>query len=144
MISLKKTDWKTQKEHGIHPTWKVHSDRYKGCRPQHLIFPHFRAKIDSCDLHNNKPDHPQTRLNAQGLSCPCTSTGNVDITTVVEFLCRQLGFRDPMRGRPCEKTSMARGETWLQLRSISSVDNADRPLAWIFSVFQKRSLSRPP
>lgn len=100
---FKKTDWKTEKEHWIHPTWKIHSGRYESCRPQHLVFPRFRAKVDSCDLHNNKPDHPQTRLNAQGLSCPCKSTGNVDITTVVEFLCRQLGFRDPMWGKPCGK-----------------------------------------
>lgn len=80
------------------PTWKINSSWYKGHRPQHLFFPRFRAHADTCDLHDNEG----ARLNDEGLSCPCRSTGNIDITTVFDFLCRQLGYRD-WYNRTCQK-----------------------------------------
>ena len=58
-----------------------------------MYFPRFADNADSCELHDNEPHPPETRVDAHGLSCPCRATGNVDITTIILFLCRQLGYR---------------------------------------------------
>lgn len=93
-------DWGTKQTYWIRPTWKIHSPRYQSPRPQDLCFPRFRGHVDSCELHENKVVPPGSRLNRKGLSCPCQSTGNVDITNIFEFISRQLGYND---GRPSSK-----------------------------------------
>lgn len=97
------TNWKTKMKHWVRPTWKIRSDWYKNPRPRQLCFPRFAAKTDSCELHNNEPPSTASRVDAHGLSCPCRSTGNVDITTIILFLCRQLGYRSRWSDGECIK-----------------------------------------
>lgn len=86
-------DWRTKEITYVSPTWKIHSGLYQSKRPEQLYFPRCTEQLDSCELHNNIPGFPDIRVNDHGLSCPCRSTGNVDITTILGFLCRQLGYR---------------------------------------------------
>lgn len=77
----------------VRPTWKIRSDWYCDHRPQALYFPRNQPLV-ACDLHDNMLEPPQTHMNAHGLTCLCEATSNVDITTVFDFLCRQLGWRN--------------------------------------------------
>lgn len=66
----------------ITPTFKVYSRYFNNQRPNHLQFPQGQL---GCELHRPGSSHT-------GLKCPCAETGNIDITSILDFICRQLGY----------------------------------------------------
>lgn len=66
----------------ITPTFKLRSAYFQNQRPDDLRFPQGQL---GCELHRQGSS-------VTGLKCPCAETGNVDITSVADFICRQLGY----------------------------------------------------
>ena len=66
----------------ITPTYKIRSPFFQAERPDALQFPHSQLE---CPLH-------RPGFSATGLNCPCVETSNIDITTVLDFICRQLRY----------------------------------------------------
>ena len=81
----------------VQPTWKFSNKAFNGSRPQDLEFPHGQAH---CELHGTQGN--SSGVNEVGLSCPCRQTSNIDITTILDNIAKQLGLRyhpdDPDEG----------------------------------------------
>ena len=60
-------------------------------RPETPTFP---LNQQHCILHGmwKEGGRTHTGLSPEGISCPCVQTGNVDITTILDFILKQLGF----------------------------------------------------
>ena len=107
------------------PSWKIRSPFYDGVRPDNLQFP----RDTRCDLHDDNTDSDggkkEINISPQGLCCPCLQTANVDITTIIEYISRQLNYIDPVReGRDATPLSK---RTW---RNIRAGCNYNKFITW--------------
>lgn len=114
-----KKDWRGNDIGSTIPTWKIHSDanHLGGLRPPDLIFHHGRHPRE-CEFHSPE-------VNDQGMACPCHLTSNIDITTIIEYISRQLNYRDLKTGEVLEK-----GAWSTPRRGVSY----DKFLAWTMSL----------
>ena len=114
-----KTKWGTGESNWIRPTWRVDSGQwFNEERPKDLVFP--RRAL--CDLHDCLPTGSnQTNFDEENHCCPCTRTGNVDITTIIDYLCVQFKYIDPCSRKPLLK------RTWVSARQFC---NYERFVTW--------------
>lgn len=110
-----KREWNSEKINLVRPSWKIDPGLYFGGeRPNDLVFP----RRSDCDLHD---DSPSTQLDGHGHCCPCVRTSNIDITTIMDYLCIQFKYKDPLRGKPLEKRN------WVSARRYC---NYERFITW--------------
>ena len=66
------------------PDWQIQSPKgyFNGTHPKYLCFPRINLEEQTCELH-------ERGLSDDVMSCPC-SLGNIDITTLLDFITLQL------------------------------------------------------
>lgn len=99
----------------VQPFFKIKSAYYQGVRPQDLTFS--RESV-ACTFHVRGE-------NELGIACPC-SLGNVDLSTILDHICRQLGLTNAAYAT---STGVGQRQWW----KAKKFNNYAKLLDWLLS-----------